>query len=105
MDNSGENLKYVEQVCSEVGAEAEHTAPNTPQLNGVVEKGFDVIKTKAIAMMEQAKMGGQMRDTLWAEATRTATYLANISPNSANEKMMSADHLWYGFEPKGYKFL
>jgi len=105
MDNAGENKKYIEQVCTDVGAEPEHTAPNTPQFNGVVEKAFDIVKTKAIAMMEQAKMAMKMRDNLWAEATRTATYLANLTPHSANDKMMSSDQLWYGFEPKGYKYL
>ena len=74
MDNAGENKKYIEQVCVDVGAEPEHTAPNTPQLNGVVEKGFDVIKTKAIAMMEQAQMGGQMRDTLVKTSWRKVSF-------------------------------
>jgi len=105
MDNAGENKKYIEQVCVDVGAEPEHTAPNTPQLNGVVEKAYDVVKTKAIAMMEKARMETKMKDNLGAEETRTATYLANISPNSANDEYKSSDQMWYGFQPPGYKFL
>ena len=48
-------------------------------------------------MMEQAKMETNMRENLWAEATRTATYLDNITPNSANDKMMSSDFMWYAY--------
>jgi hypothetical protein len=36
-NNAGENELYVQQVCAENNIQLEMTAPNTPQMNGVVE--------------------------------------------------------------------
>ena len=104
-DNAGENEKYVKELCMKHGIQPEFTAPNTPQLNGVVECSFATVKAKALAMLEAANFTDTVRNKLWAEATNTATYLSNITPHSANQNFTSSDETFYGKPPNAFQYL
>ena len=45
-DNAGENEAYVQKLCAEHDIALEMTAPNTPQMNGVVERSFAACKDR-----------------------------------------------------------
>ena len=76
-DNAGENLKHITTLGLEFGFELECTAPHTPKHNGKVERGFAVIRERAVAMMIDAKLAPEFQKQLWAEAVNTATKLSN----------------------------
>jgi len=99
-DQSGENVKYLTQLCDKYGIQMEITAANTPQMNGVVERAFAVTKERAMAMLFNANFTKKTREYLWAEATNTATYVSNILPISSNDGNTSSEEVFYGEDPK-----
>ena len=96
-DNAGENIKQLRDVCEKGGITMEMTAPNTPQMNGVVERKFVTIRDKAVAMMLGAMLDDEHQGQLWAEAIHTATKLENAIPNSRSNE--SPDYQWYSEHP------
>jgi hypothetical protein len=76
-DNAGENEAYVQKVCAEHGITLEMTAPNTPQMNGVVERSFATCKARAFATMYCARFTLESQGLLWPEAINTMTKLGN----------------------------
>ena len=78
-DNAGENEKALEDMCREEGIDPEFTAPYTPQMNGVVEKGFETVRNSAVAMMLDARLTDDSQGKYWPEAVNTATTLNNIT--------------------------
>jgi hypothetical protein len=60
----------------------ENTAPNTPQLNGVVEGHFVRDRTRAKAMMQATTIQHWSEQRLWAEAVNTATKIGNLTCNT-----------------------
>ena len=101
-DNAGEN-EAVKTMCEARGISMEFTAPNTPQMNGVVERKFVTIRDKALAMMLAAKLDDTHQGMLWTEAVNTATKLDNAVPN--RNMAESPDYLWYGEQPHFLKHL
>jgi hypothetical protein len=93
-DNAGENGKYLQEVCIELGIKPEFTAPNTPQQNGVAERAFAVIKDGAVAMLRGAKLTNKWCGQLWAEAVSMQTYLRNRIPSAGENK--SPEELFSG---------
>ena len=81
-DNAGENESYVQELCSEYDVELEMTAPNTPQMNGVVERSFATCKNRAFATMYCARLSLETQALLWPEAINTITKLTNSLPKS-----------------------
>jgi hypothetical protein len=81
-DNARENESYVRELCSEYDVELEMTAPNTPQMNGVVERSFATCKNRAFATMYCAKLSLETQALLWPEAINTITKLTNSLPKS-----------------------
>ncbi len=77
MTNAVENQKLLE-ICDKYGVEIEFTAPNTPQQNGVVERGFATIRQRAMAMMHELRVEEDLKKLLWAEVLNTSTTLINI---------------------------
>ncbi len=71
-DNAGEN-QILKEICGKCGIKMEWTAPNTPQENGVVERGFAIVRQRAVAMMAQVSLEDNTKQTLWAEVLSTAT--------------------------------
>ncbi len=79
-DNAGENESYVQQVCEENDRQLEMTAPNTPQMNGVVERSFATYKDRAFATMYCARFSLATQGLLWPEAVNTIMKLGNHLP-------------------------
>jgi hypothetical protein len=102
-DNAGENESYVQELCVEYDVILEMTAPNTPQMNGVVERSFVTCRNRAFATMYCAKLSLETQALLWPEAINTVTKLGNSLP----KKGASDDPytLWYGAEGKKNRIL
>ncbi|KAI2493367.1 PIF1-like helicase [Fragilaria crotonensis] len=105
-DNAGENESYVQELCVEYDVILEMTAPNTPQMNGVVERSFVTCRNRAFATMYCAKLSLETQALLWPEAINTVTKLGNSLPKKASDDPYT---LWYGAElkakldPKSFK--
>ncbi len=83
-DNAGENIALLE-VCDIYNVTPEMTSPHTPQENGVVERGFAIVRNRAIAMMNDLDLDKDIKGKLWAEALNTSTYLVNITACNPNK--------------------
>jgi hypothetical protein len=79
-DNAGENELYVQQVCAENDIQLELTAPNTPQMNGVVERRFASCKDRAFATMYCDRFSSATQGLLWPEVVNTITKIGNSLP-------------------------
>ena len=55
----------------------EYTTPHTPQLNGVVERIFSVIKEGTLAIILSANRNDTYQKMMWAEAVHTCKYVRN----------------------------
>jgi transposase InsO family protein len=97
-DNAGENVLYVQQVCAENDIQLEITAPNTPQMNGVVERSFATCKDRAFATMYCARFSLATQGLLWPEAVNTITKIGNSlpRPDLANDPHTA----WFGVDAK-----
>ena len=93
-DNAGENESHVQEVCADFDVQLEMTAPNTPQMNGVVERSFATCKNRAFATMYCAKFSLETQALLWPEAINTITKLTNSLPRSG--ELDSPYTKWYG---------
>ncbi|CAM9889349.1 unnamed protein product, partial [Chrysoparadoxa australica] len=101
LDNAGEQTSPLfRNMCSKHGVELEYTPRNTPQYNGVVERGFATVRRKAVALLETAGLSENLHKKLWAEAASTATLLTNISPTAANKDHQNPWKLYYGTKPR-----
>ena len=49
----------------------EYKTPHVPQLNGVIDKRFAVIKEASLAMLLNAKLNDTVKKMLWEEAVHT----------------------------------
>ena len=67
-NNAGENIKHVQEIANKHHILLERTAPNTPQMNGLVERRIAVLKNMGKTMMEAAQMTKQTQRFLWPEA-------------------------------------
>ena len=79
-DNATENEKFKEKII-ELGMDARFeyfSAPGTPQQNGVVKRAFATLYGRVRAMLNYAKIKGDIRKLLWAECAKTATDLDGI---------------------------
>ena len=96
-DNAGEN-KSLQKDCKIRFPKIifEFTAPHTPQQNGKVERAFATLYGRVRSMFNAAGLTGTLRQGLWAECARTATYLENIL---VYDKISSFEK-FYGFCPK-----
>ena len=56
----------------------EFSAPGTPQQNGVVKRAFATLYGRVQAMLNYAKIKGDIRKLLWAECAKMATDLDGI---------------------------
>jgi hypothetical protein len=81
-DNGGEFTSgEFKEFCREVGIKRELSTPYNPQQNGVAER-----KNRSVMEAVKAMIHDQdLSIYLWAEATRTAVYVQNISPHKVLE--------------------
>jgi transposase InsO family protein len=81
-DNGGEFTSVeFDTHCAEHGVVCQHTAPYTPQRNGVVERRNQSVVTMARGLLKSRSMPA----TFWGEAVATAVYLLNRAPTKALE--------------------
>ena len=66
-DNAGENEAYVQKLCAKHAIALKMTAPNTPQMNGVVERSFAACKDRAFATMYCVRFRLESQGLLWPE--------------------------------------
>lgn len=78
-DNAGENFMVQEELVNNgtKNIEVEHTAPRTPQQNGVVERKFATLYNKVICMFNLAGIHAHLRKRLWAECCNCSVFLNN----------------------------
>ena len=76
-NNAGENESYVQQLCAENNIQLEMTAPNTPQMNGVVERSFATCQNCAFTTMYCVPFSLATQGLLWQEAMNTFTKIRN----------------------------
>ena len=87
-DNAGEH-EPLQKYCDEKGINLEMTNPNTPQHNGVVERGFEIDLNCVRAMLYQANFTTEMTTKLWGMAVLYLQYTRNMSSTIANEDKIS----------------
>ena len=102
-DNAGENESYVQELCTDFDIQLEMTAPNTPQMNGVVERSFATCKNRAFATMYCARLSLETQALLWPEAINTITKLTNSLPKS--NETDDPYTKWYGQDAKKHRIL
>ena len=56
----------------------EFSAPGTPQQNGIVKRAFATLYGRVQAMLNYAKIKGEIHKLPWAECAKTATDLDRI---------------------------
>ena len=95
MDNVGENRSLQQVLQSScLNIHFEFTNPDTPQQNGVAERGLASIKSNVKAMMFSANCSPFYMYKLWAECVSLATFLDNHKIWLGNDK--SSYQLFHG---------
>jgi transposase InsO family protein len=86
-DDAGENMttKNDPEIKS-FGIKFEFLGPRTPQINGKVERKFQILYGRVWAMLNGANLGGELRDKIWAECVMNVTYLSNIISTKSSLK-------------------
>ena len=98
-DNAGENLKTQELFDSKGSMIMfEYTARETPQQNGVVERGIATLWGKVRAMLNGAKVTATYRNGSWCDAVSCATKLDVLLVDKEGEKCPFEK--FYGEMPK-----
>jgi len=99
MDNAGEN-QAIETFCRHNNIRFKFTPPDTPKLNGVIERGFAIRLEKAKVLMKNANLNmiTQSNKTTLMEATKTAAFLYDECPQKG--KFRSPNEVWYGSDYK-----
>jgi hypothetical protein len=85
IDNAGENVEPLKELGGEQKFSLEHTAPDTPQQNGVVEQQIALLGQQAMAMTLDANFDGPSHNILWAEAVDCAIDLENITASTKSK--------------------
>ena len=91
---SGENGKYVRDLCVKFNITLEMTAPCCPQQNGVVERSFVTTRDKAFASLYYAKFSVETQGKLWPYAVNYVTRISNCLPRRGLDKVPFT--LWSG---------
>ena len=79
----------LEENCAKIFEEIsfEITSSGTPQQNGVVEQGFNVLYFWMRAMMVKSRLHENLNTGLWYKYTVTTTKIENIMVNPHEEKL------------------
>ena len=85
-DNAGENSTALQCACAKHGIELERAAPNVPQFNGCIERGFVIDEQGGSAMMFSADSKEGVRNSLWPHAAQTKSSLHNVACNARLEE-------------------
>ena len=87
------NIEF-NSFCNQHGITRHRTCPETPQQNGLAKCMNRTILEKVRCMLNESGLPKKF----WAEATNTAVYLINRSPNSAIS-FKTPMHVWSGKKP------
>jgi transposase InsO family protein len=90
----GKNCTF-RAVCVKHGVTKQSSAPYSPQQNGVAEKMWRTIATKANAMIHAAGLD----KTYWQFAFDATVYIKNRLPTRANNGYVSPHYIVYGKHP------
>ena len=83
-DHGGEFTSVeFEQYCADRGVHRQHSAPYSPQQNGVVERRNQSVVTMARSLLK----GRNMPAVFWGEAVATAVFLLNRAPTKSLDGM------------------
>ena len=66
--SSGWNQSKLQNIYGKEGFTLEYTTPHSPQMNGVIEILFAIIKKGPLEMLLNAKLNEAAQKALWAEA-------------------------------------
>ena len=93
-----------DEICRKLHIKKEFTSANTPQLNGVAERGLTLIEKLAKASAYQAKvsfvgMDLPPIDRLWTDNHHNARDVLNRSATKSNKGMTTPYEMWHGVKP------
>jgi transposase InsO family protein len=80
--------------CSAKGLQRHHSAPYSPQQNGIVERCNQIVVVTARSLLKQRSMPAKF----WGEAVSTAVFLLNRVPTKALNGRMPYE-AWYDKKP------
>ena len=98
MDNAGENVA-VEKFCNENNIQVEYTPPDTPKLNGIIERAFAIRWEKAKILLQAAGLKDKIKKNkkILTQAIKTACFLTEECPTKDGP---SPNDLFYGLNRK-----
>jgi hypothetical protein len=97
-DNASENITMKnDPEIKSFGIKFEFSGPRTTQRNGKVERKFQTLYERTLAMLNGANLEGELRDKIWAECVMNVNYLSNII--STKSKFKSPFELLYVEKP------
>ena len=93
-----------DEICRNLYIKREFTSANTPQLNGVAERGLTFIEKVAKTSGYQAKvsfvgMDLPPMDRLWTGNHHNACGVHNRSATKSNKGMITPYEMWHGVKP------
>ena len=93
-----------DEICSKLHIKREFTSANTPQLNGVAERGLTLIEKVAKTFAYQVKvsfvgMDLPPMDCLWTDNHHNACDVLNRSATKSNQGMTTPYEMWHGVKP------
>ena len=93
-----------DEICRKLHIKRELTSANTPQLNGVAERGLTLIEKVAKASAYQAKvsfvgMDLPPMDRLRTDNHHNACDVLNRSATKSNKRMTTPYEMWHGVKP------
>ena len=100
LDNAGEN-QHIAQLCkTKYNINVEFTPPDTPKLNGVIERAFAIRWERAKILMQNAgiKSTAKMNKKIMVKAISTAAFLTEEFPRRGSDK--PANDIFYGEDRK-----
>ena len=99
MDNAGENLA-VENFCRKNNVGYKFTPPDTPKLNGQIERQFAIRLQKAMVLMINAGLNEKARSnkTILMESIKMGSFLYDECPQADEDK--SPNQKWYSDDYK-----
>ncbi|CAA6675444.1 unnamed protein product [Spirodela intermedia] len=94
-DRGGEFTSHeFAEYCAGEGIHRQHTAPYSPQQNGIVERRNGTVVATARSMLKAKGLPGWF----WGEAVATAVYLLNRCPTKSVDGMTPFE-VWHGKKP------
>ena len=95
---------YFADLCRERGTRQEFTTADSPQFNGVAERGIAMIEATGKGTLIQAKhmfsgMGISLSDSLWAAQDYWASDALNFTATKANPNCKFPYEMRYGRTP------